>query len=159
MPSLSPAEIPKGLATRGSHRLADATALTGVALALLTLLAIGALTLSGPIADSLQGPDPCGARPGKNPPAACVQAHRDYYVYDPNTGFVNARVGQIAQTVDSIAWPAAFPLGLAAAVTSGLALAMRTRRRRLARSALLIGALISIGIGFFFLLFVGGGGD
>ena len=160
MVSLAPAGIPEGPASGGSHRLADATALIGVALALLALLAVGALIFSWPIADSLQGPDPCGARPGKSQPdAACVRAHPDYYVSDPATGYVDARGSLISQTVDAVAWPAALPLALAAAVISGLALAMGTGRRRLARSALTISALIAVGMGFVYLVLVGGGGD
>ena len=160
MLSLIPVGIPKGPAIKGSHRLADATALTGVALAILALLAVGALIFAWQIADSLQGPDPCGGRPGKYPPdAACVRAHPDFYVYDPASGSVNARGWLIAQTVDGVAWPAALPLALTAAVISGLALALGTRRRLLAGSALTISALIATGIGLFFWVLFAGGGD
>ena len=144
----------------GSHRLADSAALTGLGLALLALLAVGALSFSWPIADSIQGPDPCGAAKGVGPPStACVLAHPDYYMYDPATGAVNARGSLISQSVNAVAWPAALPLALAAALISGLALAMGTGRRRIARSALTLSALIAVGIGFFFLALVGGGGD
>lgn len=157
---LNPARVPKGPAIGRRHRFAGATALIGFALALLALLAIGALSFSGPIADLLQGPDPCGAVLGKSQPdTTCLQAHREYYVYDPSTGYVNPRGSLISGTVIAVAWPAALPLALAASLISGLALAMGTPRRRVAITALTIGALIAVGIGFFFLILVGGGGD
>lgn len=141
-------------------RIADAIALTGLALALFALLAVGALRFSGPIAVSLQGPDPCGAAKGvRGPDTACVLSHPAYYQYDPATGSVIARGWLISQTVDAVAWPAVLPLALAAALVSGLALAMGTGRRRIARSALTVSAVIVVGIGLFFLVFVGGGGD
>jgi hypothetical protein len=144
----------------GSHRLADAAALTGLSLALLALLAVGAVYLSGPLVDLLQGPDPCGAAKGvRAPDTACVLAHPDYYQYEPATGSVSARGWLIAQTLDDVAWRAAPPLALAASLISWLALAMGTGRRRTALSGLTISALIALGMGFFLLVLVGGGGD
>src|SRR5579864_3560505 len=102
--------IPPGPAIGGSNRLADATALTGLTLGLLALLAVGAVYLSGPLVDLLQGPDPCGAAKGvRSPDTACVLAHPDYYRYDPATGSVSARGWLISPTVDAVAWPAAPP--------------------------------------------------
>ena len=157
---LIPAGITTSPAMGGSHRLADATALTGLALALLALLAVGALSFSGPIADSLQGPDPCGATKGvRGPDTACVLAHPEYYQYDPATGSVSARSWLISQSVDAVAWPTALPLALGAAVISGLALAMGTRRRHIAVWVLTLSALIAGGMSLFFLALIGGGGD
>jgi len=144
----------------GSHRLADATALTGLALALLELLAVGALSFSGPIGASLQGPDPCGAAKGvRGPDTACVLAHPEYYQYDPATGSVSARSWLISQSLDAVAWPAALPLALGAALLSWLALAMGTGRRRIAVSVLTLSTLVAGGMSFFFLALIGGGGD
>lgn len=144
----------------GGHRLADATALTGLALALLALLAVGALSFSGPIADWLQGPDPCGAMKGvRGPDTACVLAHPAYYQYDPATGSVSARGWLISETVDAVAWPAALPLALGAAMISWLALAMGTGRRHMALLVLTLSALVAGGMSFFFLALIGGGGD
>lgn len=152
--------IPKGAAAGGGHRVADATALIGIALAGLAVLAVGGVSFSGPIVESLQGPDPCGAAKGvRGPEIDCVRVHPDYYRYDPATGYVNTRGSLISQAVDAAAWHAAPPLALSAAVISGLALAMGTRHSRSACSALTIGALISVTIGLYLLVLIGGGGD
>ena len=149
-----------GPATSGGHRLANVAALTGLAFALLAVLALGTVFFFDSIVVSLQGPDPCGATKGAfGPDTACAQAHPDYYAYDPATGYVTPRSLLISQAVDPVAFDATLPLALAAALISWLALALGTSRRRMAIAALTIGGLVAVAIGFLFLAFVGGGGD
>ena len=143
----------------GSHRLADASSLAGLALAFVAVLAVGALYFSGPIADSLLGPDPCGVVTGVVPDTACVRAHPDYYAYDPAAGSLTTRGMQIVETVDAFAWPAAGLAALAAVIMSGLALAAGTRRRRTAVAALIISSLIVMWVIVLVLGLAFGGGD
>lgn len=143
----------------GNRRFADAIALAGLALAPVALLAFGSFFFY-PLLVSLQGPDPCGGAKGvRQPDTACLLAHPDYYEYDPDTGSLSTRAWRISQTVDAVAWPAAIPLTLVAALISWLALAMGTRRRRAALSGMSITALIVVGLVFFRLILIGGGGD
>ena len=151
----------KGPAASASHRLADATALIGLALALLAVLAVVEQYVSGPIADWLQGPDPCGVANGVGQPdIACVLAHPDYYAYDPTAGSLSTRGTQIVETVDADAWSAGGLGALGAVIISGIALATGTRRRRMAVTALIISSLILAWMTVAILgLWFGGGGD
>lgn len=142
------------------HRLADATALAGLAVALVALLAVGTVILFEPIVASLQGPDPCGAAKGvRQPDTACVLAHPDYYQYDPVASSVSTRGSQISRAVNAVAGPAIVPLALVAALVSWLALAMGTGLRRIAFSVLTVGAVIVVAMGFLFFVLIFGGGD
>src|SRR5229473_7146137 len=66
----------------GNHRVADPTALAGLAVAIAALLAVGSLLVVKPILLSVQGPDPCGYEflgqnggPDKQSFMSCVSAH------------------------------------------------------------------------------------
>ena len=151
---------PKGAATGRSHRLADETALAGLALAVAALLAVATVFFFEPIIVSVQGPDPCGAAKGvRQPDTACVLAHPDYYQYDPVAGSISTRGSLISQSVGAVAGPAIVPLALVAVLISWLALAMGTRRRRLALSVLTLSGLIVVWMGLVFLALIFGGGD
>src|SRR5712692_1031183 len=154
---------PKGAAIGASHRLADATALTGLAVALAALLAVTSVFIVEPILASLQGPDPCGPStflPNHQPDIACFSAHPDYYHHDPVAGSWSTPGSRLSQTLDPVAGPAALPLALGAILISWLALAMGTGRRRTALSALTLGSLIVVLMVVLFIgLVLGGGGD
>lgn len=147
----------KGEAIGGNRPLADAIALAGLALSLVAVLAVGTAFYFEPVLVSLQGPDPCGGAKGvRQPDTACVLAHPEYYHYDPVTGSLSTRAWQVSQPVDAVAGTAAVPLALVAALISWLALAMGSRRRGAALSAMTISALIVMGQVLFFLALIGG---
>ncbi len=149
----------------GNHRVADATALAGLAVAIAALLAVGSLLVVEPILLSVQGPDPCGYEflgqdggPDKQSFMSCVSAHAEYYQYNPVTGSFSTPGSRISQTLEPVG-PAAPLLALGGVLISWLALAMRTGRRRIAFSALTLSALLAAGMAFPLLVIVLGGGD
>jgi len=149
----------------GNHRVADATALAGLAVAIAALLAVGSLLVVEPILISVQGPDPCGYEflgqdggPDKQSFMSCVSAHAEYYQYNPVTGSFSTPGSRISQTLEPVG-PAAPLLALGGVLISWLALAMRTGRRRIAFSALTLSALLAAGMAFPLLVIVLGGGD
>ncbi len=149
----------------GNHRVADATALAGLAVAIAALLAVGSLLVVEPILLSVQGPDPCGYEflgqdggPDKQSFMSCVSAHAEYYQYNPVTGSFSTPGSRISQTLEPVG-PAAPLLALGGVLISWLALAMRTGRRRIAFSALTLSALLAAGMAFPILVNVLGGGD
>ena len=148
------------------RKLADATALAGLAVALVALLAVGSVFVVVPILVSILDPDPCRneivAPPGGAAPStqtSCLSAHPGYYQFDPVAYAWSTPGSRISRTVDSVAGPAEVPLALAAALISWLALAMGSGRRRTALLALTISSVIVVGQVFWFLIFVVGGGD
>ncbi len=149
----------------GNHRVADPTALAGLAVAIAALLAVGSLLVVEPILLAVQGPDPCGYEflgqdggPDKQSFMSCVSAHAAYYQYDPVTGSFSTPGSRISQTLEPVG-PAALLLALGGVLISWLALAMRTGRRRIAFSALTLSALLAAGMAFPILVNVLGGGD
>jgi len=149
----------------GNHRVADATALAGLAVAIAALLAVGSLLVVEPILLSVQGPDPCGYEflgqdggPDKQSFMSCVSAHAEYYQYNPVTGSFSTPGSRISQTLEPVG-PAAPLLALGGVLISWLALAMRTGRRRIAFSALTLSALLAAGMAFPLLVIVLGSGD
>jgi hypothetical protein len=111
----------KGARMGLGNRLANATALAGLAVAIAALLAVGLVVVAGPILVSLQGPDPCGAAKGVRPPdPACASAHPAYYQPDPATGYLSTPALRLEQEL-APAWPAALVLALNAALISWLA--------------------------------------
>jgi hypothetical protein len=89
---------------------------------------------------------------------SCVSAHAEYSQYDPVTGSFSTPGSRISQTLAPVG-PAAALLALGGVLISWLALAMRTGRRRIAFSALTLGALLLAGMAFPLLVLVLGGGD
>jgi hypothetical protein len=141
-------------------RLADMTAFAGLAVALASMVAVASVFFLVPVLISLQGPDPCDASKGvRTPDDACFSAHPDYYQYDPVSGSISTPGSRLSQTIDPVLGPAAVPLALGGALISWLALAMRTRFRRTALSALTISSLIVVAQVFFFVALILGGGD
>jgi len=143
--------------TRG--RFADLAALAGLVVALAAGLALGTVFVFEPILASLQGPGPCGPATFQ-PDTACFSAHPDYYQYDPVADSWSTPGSRLSRTLDPVAGPAAAPLALVAALISWLAMAMGTRRRRIALTALTLSSLTIVLLVFWmFALILSGGGD
>jgi hypothetical protein len=143
-------------AIAGGRRLADTASLAGLVVAVAALLAISSVYVVEPILVSLQGPDPCGGRFD----TACFAAHPDYWKFDSVADSWSPPSARLSQTVLPVAWPAALGFALAAGFVSWLALANRTRRRRIALSGLTLGLLVILLMLIPWLgLLLGGGGD
>jgi hypothetical protein len=143
-------------------RVADAAAVGGLVAVIAALLAFGLLFGGDSLLTSLQGPAPCGVKgslPNPQPDPACLSAHADYYQYDPANYSWTTPESRLAQTVEPIAWPAAIYLALGGGLTGGIALALSTRRRRTALTALTLSSVIVVGIVVFFIGLIAGGGD
>ena len=173
MSRVVPATDPQSAATGVGRRVADATALAGLGVALAAVLAVVSVLIVEPVLVSLQGPDPCSPEvvgraggvvspffpPDKQAVIACFSAHPDYYQYDPVADSWSTPASRFSRTIEPIAGPAVLPLAIVAALISCLALAMRTRYRRAAISALTVSAFIVLGMIFLFLALFFGGGD
>ena len=124
------------------------------------LAAILALVIE-PILVSQQGPDPCvpsNSLPDKQSMMACFAAHPDYYQQGQAAGPYSTPAERLAQVL-APAWAAALLLAIGAILSSWLALSERTRRRRTALSALVIGSLVILVIVAPVLAFLVAGGD
>jgi len=147
---------PKQVGTiASSHRVADASALAGLVVAVAALVAVSSVYVVEPILVSLQGPDPCGGRFD----TACFAAHPDYWQHDPVAESWSPPSARLSYTMLPVAWPAGLGLALAAALISWLALASGTRRRRTALTGMTIGLLVLLFmlVPWFGLLLFGGG--
>ena len=142
-------------------RVADAAALVGIVAAVAALLAASLVFVIEPILVSLQGPDPCvpsKSLPDKQSMMACFSAHPDYYQLGPGAGPYSTPQSRFAQEL-APAWAAALLLAIVATLSSWLALSERTRRRRAAISALVVGSLVIFVILAPVLAFLVVGGD
>ncbi len=128
--------------------LADAAAPAGLVLALAAVLALSIVFVVEPILVSLLGPDPCAPStflPNHQPDLACFHAHPNYY--QPMAGGYGWSTpgSRMSQSLGQF-FLAALPLALGAILSSWLALAKGTRRRRTALSALALGSLVIVGM-------------
>jgi hypothetical protein len=143
-------------ATGGAgSRGADAVALAGVIVGAAALAALVLIQFVWPaISRNLLGP--CDS----NPSVACFQAHPDFSQEDP-PGSLHFKTPML-RFYDSVAGPsflAAWPAGLAAAITCVVALAAGTRHRRTAILGVIAGSLTVASVGTLYLAFLLGGGD
>jgi len=147
---------------RARGRVADAAAVAGLVAAIAALLALGLLFGGDSLVTWLQGPAPCGVKgslPNPQPDPACLSAHTEYYQFDPATYSWTTPESRLSRSVDPIAWPASFLFALGGGLIGWIALAMSTRRRRTAISALTVSSVIVLGIAGLFVGLAAGGGD
>jgi hypothetical protein len=142
--------------------LADVVALAGLIFALVAVTALSLVFVGEPLIASWEGPSPCGVKgsiPDPQTDPGCLSAHLDYYQHDPVADAWTTPEMRLSMTVDPIAWPAGFFFGLVGGLTGGIALAMSTRRRRTAITALTFSSVIVVGIVVVFIGLAAGGGD
>ncbi len=147
---------------RTRNGLADVVALAGLIFALVAVAAISLMFVGEPLVASLEGPSPCGVKgsfPDPQTDPACLSAHSDYYQYDPGADAWTTPAMRLSLTLNPIAWPSALFFALGGGLTGGIALAMGTRRRRTAITALALSSVIVVGIVVFFIGLVASGGD
>lgn len=148
-------------AVRPAVRVANVAAVAGLVAAVAAVLAASVMYIVEPVLVSQQGPDPCipsNTLPDKYSMTACLSAHPDYYHLDPVAGSYSTPGERFAQEL-APAWAAALLLAIAAILSSWLALSERTRLRRVALSALVIGSLVLLVIVGPVLAFLVVGGD
>lgn len=135
-------------------RRADAAALSGLVVAAAALLAALLLELGWPSIASTMRAGPCD----QNPTVACFRAYPNYYqeIAADRYSTPVSRIGQIVGSIQLAAWP----LALAAAATSAVALATGTRRRRTAILGVIVGSMTVVGMAAQYLAFLvlGAGG-
>jgi hypothetical protein len=136
-------------------RAADAAALAGVIVGAAALAALVIIQFVWP-AISRSLPGPCDSNPG----VACFQAHPDFYQEDPPGSLhFTTPVSRFYDRVVGPSFLAAWPAGLAAAITCVVALAAGTRYRRPAILGVIAGSLTVASVGALYLAFLLGGGD
>lgn len=137
----------------GPTRGADAAALSGLVVAAAASLAAILLEFGWPAIASTMRAGPCD----QSPTVACFQAHPDFYQEIAADSYSTpvSRIGHILGPIQLAAWS----LALTAAVTSAIALATGTTRRRMAILGVIIGSMTVVGMAARYLAFLVLGGD
>ncbi|HEX2648180.1 MAG TPA: hypothetical protein VHO95_13215, partial [Candidatus Dormibacteraeota bacterium] len=131
-----------------AHRGADIAAFAGAFTAGAALLVVLLIQVAWPAVDSAMRPGPCDS----NPMVACFQAHPDYYQPIGPDGYSTpaSRLGQTVTSVELSMWP----IALAAAFLCLIALALGTRRQRIAALGLAMGSVVVAGMVIEYLAFL-----
>lgn len=138
------------------NRLVDGAALAGLIVALGALLAVILIELVWPIVTSTMRTGPCD----QNPTIACFRAHPDYYQETgPGSDGFSTPVSRITNGILTPIMLLAWPLALAAALVSVIAVGSGTRRRRVAILGIVLGSFTVAGMGVQYLVFLLIGGD
>jgi len=143
-----------GVRTTGG---ADAAAYGGLIVAAAALAAVILIRFVWPAVVHTAGAGPCGS----SPTVACFSAHPDFYQELPlGSGHYTTPWSQFYYGILTPAFLAALPLALAAAATSVIALASRTRRPGVAVIGVALGSITVVVMAIMYLaFFVLGGGE
>jgi len=142
-----------GMRTTGG---ADAAALSGLVVATAALAAVILIQFAWPALVHTAGVGPCGS----SPTVACFSAHPDFYQeLPPGSGSYTTPWSRFYHGILTPVFLAALPLALAAAVTSVIALASRTRRPGVAVIGVALGSITVVVMAamYFAFLLLGGG--
>lgn len=138
------------------NRLADFAALAGFVVAIAALLAVILIEFVWPSIASTMRTGPCDP----DPTVACFRAHPDYYQETSSgSGGYSTPVSRIGNEILTPVLLSAWPLALAAALVSGIAVGTATKRRRLAIFGIVLGSFTVAGMGVQYLAFLVVGGD
>lgn len=142
-----------GVRTTGG---ADAAAYSGLIVASAALAAVILIQFVWPAVVHTAGAGPCGS----SPTVACFSDHPDFYQeLPPGSGHFTTPWSRLYDGILTAVFLAALPLALAAAVTSVIALASRTRRPGVAVIGVALGSITVVVMATMDLAFFLVGGD
>jgi hypothetical protein len=140
----------------GTSGRADAAAYSGLVVASAALAAVVVIQFVWPAIVRHAGAGPCD----QSPTVACFSAHRDFYQeLPPGSGHYTTPTSRFNDQALLPALLAAWPLALGAAVTSLIAIAKGTRRRRVAVMGITLGSITVVGMTAMYVAFLVVGGD